>query len=670
MGEKAKIGTIVSRLPGAKRALAAAVLVLGLLIAAPMRPAGADPLSAPDAAAFRAAFEAVSLSAWDTARQLAARAREPVLVKIILWLDLQREDGSASFGDIASFIVANPDWPNLNILRRQAERVMPATLPAATVAEWFQASPALTVGGVLRHAQALLALGRTAEAQALARERWRDIRLTPDEQQQFQAALGSLLTTADHVARLDLLLWADRDTEARRMQALVDPPHAALAEARLRLSNRANGVDQALAAVPPALRNDEGLLFDRLRWRRRANLIAGAIELLNQQPPHLEHPSEWWTERWLVVRQLIGAGNHAAAYALVSAVPQAEGTPRAESEWLAGWLALRFVHQPARAVQHFRRLYEGVGTPISLARGAYWTGRAEEALGRAAEARRWYGIAAQHRATFYGQIAAGRLSQPTVPALPPDPPASAEARRAFETSELVRAARALTEIGETDRAEIFLRHLARGADTPARAALVGQLAESLGRPYYAVQAAKQMLSAGTTLYQIGYPVRTVPATEDSPERALVLAIIRRESEFLETATSSAGARGLMQLMPGTASNVAQRLGIPHSPDQLTGDPEHNIRLGSNYLAQMLDRFGGSYVLAIAAYNAGPARVDQWLERLGDPRRPGVDVIDWIESIPFYETQNYVQRVLEDVQVYRVRLGAAPAAGTLERDLGR
>jgi len=423
--------------------------------------------------------------------------------------------------------------------------------------------------------------------------------------------------------------------------------------------------------VPLDLADDEGLIYERVRWRRRAGFTDSAIDLLEaEQPDVLVHPEAWWTERHILARRLFEAGEYERAYRLAGGHRQPDGFPRSQAEWLAGWLALGFLDDPEAAFGHFQTLYRTVGSPISLARGAYWSGRALGAMGRMEEAERWYRLAAEHPSAFYGQLAAGRLGLPTVPPLPPDPAATPAEEAAFETSELVRVTEALDAVGEDARADLFLRQLARNAETPAETVLVGRLAEALDRPHMAVWAAKQLVYDAVVLYETGYPVRVLNSAAAGVEPALLHALMRRESEFNSDAVSPAGALGLMQLMPATADTVAASLGVAHSPQRLTADPDHNVRLGSAYLAQMLERYRGSYVLAVAAYNAGPGRVDDWLEELGDPRAADADVIDWIESIPIYETRNYVQRVLEDTQVYRLRLGGAPTVGALEADLAR
>jgi soluble lytic murein transglycosylase len=593
------------------------------------------------------------------------------LAKVIDWASMSNPEGDAAFADIAAFIRDNPDWPDQAGLRREAESRMPDDLPPAEVVAWFEAYPAVGIDGVMRYAGALEALERTGEAAELIRRQWPDIGLSTQGQQDMLSAFGGHLGEADHAVRLDTLLWEGRTEEARRMLPLVGPGWRALGEARLRLADRASGVDALVDAVPPELAGDEGLIYERVRWRRRAGFTGSAVDLLEaEQPEALDHPDAWWTERHILARRLFEAGDHARAYRVASGHRQPDGFPRSQAEWLSGWLALSFLDDPEAAFRHFQALYHSVGSPISLARGAYWSGRALEATGRTEEAERWYRLAAEHPSAFYGQLAAGRLGLPTVPPLPADPAAPPDRAAAFETGELARVTEALDAVGEDARADLFLRQLARNAETPAETVLVGRLAEALDRPHMAVWAAKQLVYDAVVLYETGYPVRVLDTAAAGVEPALLHALMRRESEFNSGAVSPAGALGLMQLMPATADTVAARLGVDHNARRLTAEPDYNIRLGSAYLAEMLERYRGSYVLAVAAYNAGPGRVDDWLEERGDPRAAGVDVIDWIEGIPIYETRNYVQRVLEDTQVYRQRLGGSPTVGALEADLAR
>lgn len=653
----------------AKRALAAlAGLSLGLGVAGGA--AAQQALTPADYLLYQAAFQAADIGAWDTARGLIGRANDPLPGKVLRAIDLARVDGDASFADIAAFIRANPSWPTLTALRLQAERAMPAEMPAAEAIAWFESYPPLTFDATLRYALTLRGAGREADAAAYVRERWRTIQITPFQKEQLLAAFGHALSRHDHETRLDALLWARRDTEARRMFELVGPGHRALADARLRLAERTSGVDTAVSAVPSELANHEGLVFERARWRRIAERTGPAIELLAYQPAETAQPNAWWGERNILSRRLFNNGDMAGAYRVVSDHRLSGGFPYSQAEWFAGFLALRFLDRPQQAFEHFVKLYDAVASPISWARGAYWAARAQERLGNAAEAERWYLLAAEHDTAFYGQLANDRLGRPSVGGLASEPAIAPEVRDAFQQREFVRIVRALHQLGREDLMLSFFNRIMSDADTEIDYALLGDLALAMGNRYLAVRTGKAAVADGLHVTAAAYPLLPLDAANGRVEPALLLALIRQESEFRIDAVSHAGARGLMQLMPATAQLTANRLGVPHHVDRLTTDPAHNIQLGSEYLAQMLDRYNGSYILAVAAYNAGPGRVDSWLPRLGDPRSGRVDVLDWIESIPIYETRNYVQRVLENVQTYRLRLGAPLTAGALERDLAR
>ncbi len=653
---------------GSKRAaLGLAICVFALVTSS----AAAQSLTSQDAATYAAAFQAAQAGDWAGARATAAQAGDPVLVPVIIGRDLERRDGGHSFAVIADFIRQHPVWPTTDSLRRRAERAIAGGTSAGDLVAWFERYPPLTASGVIAYAGALSDQGRGQEAAALVRGRWSDMELSQRQQETLLSRFGNAFTAADHIARLDSVLWAGRDDEARRMFALVDAGHRALADARIRLANRSSGVDTAVAAVPASLQNDEGLIYERLRWRRRADLTARAIELLPSQPAASAHARAWWTERHILARRLFEARDYAGAYNIASAHGQTEGFPRSQAEWFSGWLALRFLGRPEAAFGHFQQLYNNVATPISLARGAYWSGRAREAAGDAAGANQWYQTAARYNTAFYGQLAAGRLGIPTFTAFPPEPAVSTQTAAAFAAEEPVQIARALAQIDEGTWADRFLLTLADETEDPQRLTLIGGLALELGRYWAAVRTGKKAARLGITLASASYPLISLSSADTRLEQAMALAIIRQESEFRQGAVSPAGARGLMQLMPQTAQAVAGQLGLAHSTGMLTSNPGHNIRLGSTYLADTIARFGGSYVLASAGYNAGPGRVNRWLGELGDPRSRDLDgFIDWMESIPIYETRNYAQRVMEALQVYRHRLGEPPAVGVLERDLNR
>jgi len=457
--------------------------------------------------------------------------------------------------------------------------------------------------------------------------------------------------------RLDRLLWEGNANAAQRILPLVDAGHQALARARMLLRNSAPGVDGAIAKVPDALTSDPGLLYERLRWRRLHGNDEGVLEILAAAPRAIPYPDLWAEERLIAARRLLEAGDDRGAYRVLADHYELSGAIYHEIEWLAGWIALRKLGDAQAALDHFMSFYSEVSFPISRARGAYWAGRAAEALGGTGIATVWYDLAADHGQTFYGQLGAARIGiEPRLPEAPEPTEAELEA---FTRDELTAVVRQLHEIDEEQLVRVFLTRMIEAAASPARHQLIGQLALVMGRPDLAVLVAKEAVKAGTVLVTAGYPMIALPS-EMPIDPALAYAVMRQESAFDPGAISPAGARGLMQLMPATAQEIAGKLGLATSNDKLTSDPQHNIRLGSAYLAAMIRGQGGSFVRAVAAYNAGPGRVREWVAAMGDPHDPSTDIVDWIEEIPFSETRNYVQRVLEGMEIYRMLQGVRTA----------
>ena len=635
-------------------------------------------LSAADRKAYGKAFHELDRKRYKRARQHARKATNALPAKVIRWHQLTSDRPRARFDELARFLDQNPDWPGRGALLRNAERAMPEDLPDAAVLAWFEARPAVSPGGARRHAEALQRAGETERATALVRKTWIEGDFGRRDERAFRKRFAKLLRRDDDLARLDRLLWKRNYRPAKRQARRLGKGHAALAEARMALARRGPGVDYAIKQVPKELARDPGLVYERARWRQRKNRYDGVIELLDPPMPDAPHAKRWWPLRKWAARQAYMNGDLSVAYRIAAGHGLERGLGFAEGEWLAGWLALRSLDQPEIAYRHFEHLHRYVGSPISLARSAYWAGEAARALdARGAEgakgnrwwakAEDWYLKAAQHGTTFYGQLAGRRLGREvaietaagtgakTEFETGAGPAPDAAARAAFEGREIVRVVRLLGELGEIELQKRFLLRLKALAEDPEDFVLVADLAQRQGRPDIALRMAKQARKAGVILFDDLFPSRRLPDTK-SPEPALVLAVIRQESAFYDGAISRAGARGLMQIMPATARRVARQIKVRYSRKKLLNDPEYNLRLGRAYLADLTEKYDGSYILALTAYNAGPARANRWMKTFGDPRTPGVDPIDWIESIPFNETRNYVQRILESLVVYRKSLG--------------
>lgn len=630
--------------------------------------ARAQLLTPEDQEAYRAAFAAARANDWTTAGQIADRAKERLPAKILHWLELTRS-GNATFADLVAFADANRDWPLQSALRERAEDAS-ADVPDGELLAYFQRNRPTTPKGKLRFADLLAGSGQGEAATELIRATWLATDLDPDTERAILDRYAAALRPSDHVARLDRLIWAGQSSAAGRLLGLVPEEQRLVAEARLGLADLRPDAQELVSRVPPQLREDPGLLFEEARWYRRKDQVEEAARVLLGAPSGLQRPAAWWSERQIVARRLVEQGKDKLAYDLLSQpVPGEQSGAHAEDDFLAGWIALRRLGEPQAGYEHFTRLYQAAKLPISRSRDAYWAGRAAEALGAGGDPQRWFAAAADYETTYYAELAAARLGRATSPRVAPDPPVSPDDIAHFDANELVRAVRMLAEIGGDEIGKPFLLRLSAAAATPAEQKLIATLADATHHPDVAIAAAKRAAPDGLPPLELSFPV--VPVQGDgSVEKPLILAIVRQESAFDTLATSGADARGLMQLQPATAKQVAKSLSLPFSAGRLLTDPTYNVTLGYSYFERMLDKFSGSYVLSIAAYNAGPARVAQWVNDYGDPRTAAIDVADWIELIPFGETRNYVQRVLENLQIYRLRLGDRERAFTLARDIKR
>jgi soluble lytic murein transglycosylase len=643
-------------------------LLFGVAAAVGIAATAHGELSDNDRTLYRQAYMAAQANNWIQVWALTKGATDQFPAKLLLWVELMRDGPQVRFEQLRDFITQNPDWPGLMVLRRHAEREL-RDQSDAIAADWLRGYPPLSAFGKMRQADLDIAAGHEAEGVAQLREVWVETNLNPADEAAFVQHYGDRLRPLDHAKRLDRLLWDGRDADARRMLPRVSLPQRALGVARLALLDGAPDAEHLLAQVPANLQGDAGLIFARLKWRRHKERYDEAITLLDHPPADLVRPLAWAGERQTLARTALSEGNARVAYRLAAANGLSEGPAFGELEFFAGWVALRFLNDPASAYQHFVRLYDHSKMAISRARGAYWAARAAAALNRAADQSDWYGKAAANRTTYYGQLAAAAVHDEGTITIEREPEPGREAVAAFEQKELVRAARDLVAMGDSEDARFFLFQLAQTAQTPSDYVQVARLSLALERPDMEMIAAKRAANDGVNLFAENYPLVPLPPGGDA-EPPLVLAVTRQESGFDMGATSPAGARGMMQLMPSTAERMAKALELPFSAPLLTEDRVYNMRLGRAYLDEMLTEFSGSYVLAIAAYNAGPSRVTQWIAQFGDPRAKNADVIDWIESIPLSETRNYVQRVLENLQIYRFVLGDRHQAFELVADLRR
>ncbi|PAX08447.1 lytic transglycosylase domain-containing protein [Sphingomonas lenta] len=581
------------------------------------------------------------------------------------WRSLQQTD-ALPFDSYARFLVAHPGWPGEAGMRRAAERQALTGVPSGVVA-FFNRYPAQTASGAYAHARALAATGDQVAAREQARRAWRMPSLSASDESALLATFGFALTPEDHDARADALLWGGQTSAASRVLPLTSAARRPALEARLAL--RSNGAAAAGVATNAAelYRNDAGFIADRAAWLRNNGAEASARDWLARPRSLVHRPAnveKWYETLLTAARGAAADGRHQLAYDIarqiddaypagtdVSTKPYGERDDYTSLAWLAGQSALR-IGRPADAMTMFDRYGRGVKSPQTRAKGFYWAARAAERAGQAMQATTFYQNAAAYRGQYYGQLALEKLGQPmTAPYQTASLAVQPAERLAFEQNEVVRAARFLGSIGSRQDQTQFIKQIAANIDTGAEHDLALELSRQINRPDLAVMADRTLGQGGSGYFSAaGFPTVTVPTGYEN-NWVMIHAITRQESQFDRTAISHAGARGLMQLMPGTAREQAGKLGLQlGSLDQLFQDPSLTIKLGSSYFDRMYALYG-SYPLAVAAYNAGPGNVNKWLRANGDPRTGSIDTVDWVEAIPFTETRNYVQRVLENAVVY-------------------
>ena len=649
-----------------------AILAVSAALAAPA-PA-ATSISANDQAILAAIVKAGEQKNWSELAALSSRASDPTVAAIARWRYLIDRESGASFADLSAFLDAHPNWPNAETTQRNAERAMPVDMPASQVLAFFQNREPVSGEGMLMRGAALLAQGDTAEGPIWIRRGYVAGTFSASREAQIREQYAQYLPADADKLRLSALLWEDDFAGAQRMLAYVDTGTRAVGTARLKLRSNTKGAQQFIDAVPAALKEDFGLLYDIGRWYRRSEQYTAGARFMakSYRDPAIPIPlDKWWDEKSAHVRMAIKERRWTDAYAVSASAGLTEGADFAEAEFLAGWMQLRFLGDTSRALAHFDRIAPNVSTPISLARGHYWTARAREAAGDNAGAIVEYELAAKNPETYYGQLATAALS--SNPTITVDMSTSVSSRgiSTMERDELVQAIAMLSAIGDTTLLPRFVGALGDRLEAREDFETASALLMQLNRPAMSVRVAKRAMQKDLHVFRYAYPMVDLPPYRGNgqpPDPAFVHALMRQESEFDPNARSTADARGIMQMLPATAKMTANRHGIPYEASRLLGDWQYNATLGMAHMRDLLDQFGGSYVLVAVAYNAGPGRANQWIKEFGDPRSPGVDVVDWIERIPFSETRNYVMRLIENTNVYRAMLAGGSAPLQMEADL--
>jgi len=636
-------------------------------VLAPSTPPSADTL-----AAVKKAVDLARRGRTAEANAVGNSVTDPVASKLIDWVVLRAENENFDFQRYAGFAAGNPGWPNITQFRRKAEAALWQNgVNDAVILRYFSSNTPLTAKGKLAYARALLSRGDRALAQQHVRDAWRNDSLTAEMERQVLDNFGPLLNGGDHKARLDQRLYADDSAQAMRAAQRLGASQVALVNARVAVIGNSSKAKALLDAVPADVRNDPVNLYTRSQWMRRNDHTKEAVQAMLAAPTTaaaVQSPDEWWTERRLLARRLLDEGDPRTAFRVArDAVMPEKESARVEHLFTAGWIAFRFLNDPATAKPFFARIAQVAEHPASFSRAYYWHARAAEALGQTAEARTYYDRAARYSTTYYGQISHARLGGAELRV--PGPPASHPQAGRLE---IVRAMDMLYAIDERDLVASAVADLADRAPDPAALAAVAALIERRQDPRALTLLGRTAVGRGLPFEHYAYPIAGLPRFKPigpQIEPHVAYAIARQESGFHPRARSGANAQGLMQVLPGTAKLVAKKNGVPFDAARLLNDPVYNVQIGAAELGDVIDTYRGSYILAFVAYNAGRGRVRQWIDRFGDPRDPQIDPIDWVERIPFSETRNYVQRVMENMQVYRVRFGASQKL-LIEADLRR
>ena len=614
----------------------------------------------------RKAISEMQRSKWTSSLKIAKKAKDKSVYNFIKWKYLLTTGNQASFYDYKVFIDRNNQYPRIDRLRYLAEhKLSTSKVSPKKIINWFAGRDPLSGYGQMILGESYILVGEKTRGTNLIKKGWITASISKNELKFFRKKFKKYLNADDYIKRADYLAWNNKYWDLRRLTRYLPKDYELLYTARHILMSKGYGVDQAIKNVPEKFKNDAGLNYDRLKWRRKKGRVDSSVEILmkiRNDKNYLVKPEKWWKEREIISRKLIYKKKYEVAYKITSKHGMTEGPKFAEAEWMSGWIALSFLKNPLIAKDHFHNFYKNVSYPISTSRGAFWLGRTYEKLGNKQQSLRWYKEASKYLTTYYGQLAFLKLNPNGKFTLNNDMGVDNKYRYIFYNKELVKIVYLLDELKKDKYTKYILRHLANDNIKRGSEILAAELATSIERYDFAIQVSKIASYQKRFHNQFNYPIISTPKTINGrkiPESAFILSIIRQESEFDLSANSHAGAKGLMQLMPYTAKLVSKQAKLPYSKSRLTTDPEYNINLGSHYIAGLILQYDGAYPFATAAYNAGPNRVKYWKKINNDPQKKQVDYIDWVELIKFRETRNYVQRVLENYNVYRYVLEKKP-----------
>ena len=611
-------------------------------------------------------IQAFEKGKWSLALKLSKKSRDKSIYNFIQWRHLLTSGNQASFYDYQLFINKNQDYPRIGRIKYLAEhKLSTSKVSPKKIINWFDLHKPLSGYGKLILGESLIKTGNVKKGTKLIKDGWITADLNRSNMKYFRKKYKKYLNSSDYIKRADYLAWENKYWDLKRMLKYLPKDYELLYTARQILMSKSYGVDQAIKNVPNKLKEDAGLNYDRLKWRRKRGRVDSSLEILlkvKNDSDYLVRPDKWWKERSIIARALIYEKKFETAYKISSKHALLSGPEFAEAEWMSGWIALSFLNDPILAIDHFSNFYQNVSYPISLSRGAYWLGKAYEKIGDKDQSYWWYKEATKYLTTYYGQLAHLKIYPNQNFQLEEQMKVNETYKKYFYKKELVKIVHLLDDLNKDKYTKHILRHLANDDVGSGSEILAAELATNISRYDFAIQLSKLASYQKRFHNDFNYPIISTPKYINKrkiPESAFILSIIRQESEFDMSANSHAGAKGLMQLMPYTAKLVSKQAKLPYSKSRLTTDPEYNINLGSHYIAGLILEYDGAYPFAVAAYNAGPKRVKYWKKINKNPQKNQVDFVDWVELIKFKETRNYVQRVLENYNVYRYILEKKP-----------
>ena len=597
---------------------------------------------------YTAIFQTIEQEDWKKFRTLTSGIKEPVIKSLFTWARLKLSKEQRKFREFSKFIESHKNWPNQKTLRINAEESSFTNVSATEIINWFTKYPPITTTGEIRYAEALFRNQEKEKAKRMIKNIWINGNFSYKQERSFIKLYRKMWTMEDNLERIERLSWEGKISAARRtLNRIKNKDLKSLYEARLRLRAMRGGVDAAIAKMPDYLLPNEGFLFERFRWRVKKSR-ENAADILETLPRNLSHKELWWKSIEQLIRQELRKKNFNKAYSVATKITFDSGLSLADSEWIAGWLALRFLQKPEKALQHFQRMFENVSMPISISRASYWAGRAHVALGNNEEARTWFEKAGEHYTTFYGQLGLAHLkSDKNIKTVA----SQTSGKPPYQDNQLIKVIDFLSSIGEKDHAEPFFIHLYDMAKNIKEKSAIIKKAQKMRIYYVVVRLARKSINQGMDLAHLAYPAPPLLKLKNKKEMALALSVARQESNFYEKAVSRASALGIMQVLPSTAKKVAKDIKVKYSRAKLINDPSYNFQLGKAYLSELMSMYKDSYILSLAGYNGGPSRVKRWIKSNGDPRKDNINAIDWIELITISETRYYVQKVLANYFMY-------------------